>query len=98
MLDRLEEEPEPEEEPTASQPVVPSVAPAGQEFQYRTEVVSVKQLTDGKTLAELLNGASADSWELVEIIAAGERHVVLLRKLKRREAEGRRVGFSLQGP
>ena len=98
MRDRFEEEPEPEDEPEASRPVVPSVGPAGQEFEYRTEVVSVKQLTDGKTLAELLTGASADSWELVEIIAAGERHVVLLRKLKRRESEGRRVGFALQGP
>ena len=49
---------------------------------------------DGTTLADRLTRASADGWDLVEIIGAGERHAILLRKAKRPERPGRPVGFA----
>jgi hypothetical protein len=100
MRERLEEEPEPEEEPdvetataVAPSPPLPSVADVGREFEYRTKLVTAAQVTDGTTLAEELTNASADGWDLVDIISAGERHAILLRRVKRPDRVERRVGF-----
>jgi hypothetical protein len=51
-------------------------------------------VTDGTTLAAQLTGASKDGWDLVDIINAGDRHAVLLRRLKRPERNARQVGFA----
>ena len=101
MRARLEEEPEPDEpdedEPAgaASSTLVPAVAAdGGREFEYRTELVTAAQVLDGSTLAEQLTKASADGWDLVDIIGAGDRHAILLRKAKRLDRPGRPVGFA----
>jgi hypothetical protein len=98
MRERIEEEPEPEEQnPPGTTSTVPSVAPDGRVFEYRTELLTTKQLADGKSLADLLNRTSLDDWDLVDVMAAGERHVVLLRKVRTEKREDRRVGFRLPG-
>ena len=99
-----EEEPEPDEDPdedpdeapaaTAASAVVPSVGAAGREFEYRTELLTAEQIVDGSTLAERLTAASAEGWDLVDVIPANGRHAVLLRKLKHQERAGRQVGFA----
>ena len=92
-------EPEPEEEPVAPPPgssLVPTVPGAGgREFEYRTELVSQAELADGRTRPAKLTKASADGWDLVEIIQAGEQHVILLRQPKKASREARPVGFML---
>jgi hypothetical protein len=101
MGERLEEEPEPDEEPdetpaaTAPGTLVPSVTggDGGREFEYRTELVTAAQITDGNTLAEQLTKASTDGWDLVDIVNAGERHAILLRRAKKPSAGSRLVGF-----
>jgi len=105
MKPRAEEEPEPDEDPDeepATAPaatgsgLVPSVeGGGGRDFEYRTELVTAAQLTDGKSLPDLLTKASAEEWDLVEILAAGDRHVVLLRRRKKPQREARPVGFRL---
>jgi hypothetical protein len=67
------------------------------EFDYRTEVLTVEQVLDGKTLAETLAAASAEGWHYVGVVDAGESRVVLLRKLKKTERERRSVGFAAPG-
>jgi hypothetical protein len=100
MRERLEEDPDEEpdvESPPASTTAtapLSTVSSAAREFEYRTELVSDKQILDGKTLAEQLTKASTDGWDLVEIIAAGERHAILLRRVKRTERTSRPVGFT----
>ncbi len=64
------------------------------EYEYRTEVLTVDQVSDGKTLPDLLNRAGADGWHLTEIVDGGSSRVVLLRKLKKAERERRMVGFA----
>jgi len=102
MRERLEEEPEPDEEPddepSAALPpgtLVP-LSEGGREFEYRTEVVTSAEVVDGTTLPAQLTRASADGWDLVEIVNAGDRHAVLLRRVKRPERSSRPVGFSPQ--
>jgi hypothetical protein len=96
MSHRLEEEPEeePEDEEAAAVTPVPRVAGDSREYEYRTELLSVAQVLDGTTLPDRLNQASGDGWDLVDIIAAGEQHAILLRRLKRPERPPRPVGFS----
>jgi hypothetical protein len=102
MRERLEEEPEPDEEPdeepaavaTAPSTAIPSVADGSREFEYRTELVTAAQVVDGTTLASQLTKASADGWDLVDIVNAGDRHAVLLRRAKRAERNARPVGFT----
>jgi hypothetical protein len=103
MRERLEEEPEPDEEPD-EEPASVATAPGaslaavssdgGREFEYRTDLVTVEQVVDGTTLAGQLTKASADGWDLVDIINAGDRHAVLLRRAKRPERNARPVGFT----
>ena len=94
-----DEEPEPGEEPEAPPPgasLVPTVPGAGgREFEYRTELLTQAELADGKTLPEKLTRASADGWDLVDVIHAGEQHVILLRQPKKAARETRPVGFML---
>jgi hypothetical protein len=94
---RLEEEPDEPEETVAvaGPPTVPSVAPpGGREFEYRTELLSAAEVTDGKTLAKRLTTASKDGWDLVEVIGVSDVYAVLLRRPKTVERESRQVGFS----
>ena len=94
---RVEEEPdEPDETVAVAGPTsVPIVAPpGGREYEFRTELLTVAEITDGKTLAERLTAASKDGWDLVEVIGAGDRHAVLLRRPKTVERESRQVGFA----
>lgn len=102
MRERLEEEPEPDEEPdetpaavaTAPGGQVPSVSDGGREHEYRTDLLTAAEVVDGATLAGQLTKASADGWDLVDIINAGDRYAVLLRRAKRPERSARPVGFT----
>jgi hypothetical protein len=100
MRARSEEEPDPEEDPgeeepaaSTTTPLVPAVAAGGREFEYRTQLVTAVEVVDGSTLADQLTQASADGWDLVEIIPAGDRHAILLRRPKGQNREVRPVGF-----
>jgi hypothetical protein len=103
----FEEEPEPEpdpeepdapEAPAISAPTaMPSIAGENREFEYRTEVLTTAKVTDGKTLAKVLNEASTDGWDLVKVIEAADQYVVLLRKAKSAARSDRRVGFAIRG-
>jgi hypothetical protein len=99
MRVRSEEEPEPDEDPgeetatAAPGPVVPAVGSGTRELEYRTELITAAEVVDGKSLAERLNTASSDGWDLVEIIQAGDRYAALLRRPKAPDREQRRVGF-----
>ncbi len=93
------EEPEaPDEEPAAraaSGTLVPRVdaSAADREYEYRVDVVTVGQVLDG-TIAEKLSDASHDDWHLVDIIDAGDKKALLLRKRKQKESARRPVGFA----
>ena len=88
-----DEEPEPEQAPSqaAVATVVPSVGSAGREFEYRTEDLAVGEIADG--LAKRLTDASKDGWDFVQVVDAGERRVILLRRAKRAERHAKPVGF-----
>jgi hypothetical protein len=92
---------EPEDLPAAPATMVRAGAQANgsgdTEFDYRTEVLTLEQLVDGTTLAETLARASSDGWHYVAVVDAGDRRVVLLRKLKKTERERRSVGFAPPG-
>ena len=103
MRERLEEDPDfddddddMDEGPVATSPHRAIVPPpdASREYEYRTDLVTSAEVTDGSTLPGLLTKASADGWDLVDIINAGDRHAVLLRRLKRSERNARQVGFA----
>lgn len=96
MRERLEEDPE-HEEASPSQSAIPTVTPVGREFEYRTDALTNADVTKGTKLIELLNKSAADGWDLVEIINAGDNHVVLQRKGKPPKRDSRRVGFTLPG-
>jgi hypothetical protein len=69
------------------------VGPGARDLEYRTELVTAAQVVDGSTLAEQLTKASSDGWDLVDIIQAGDRYTILLRRPKMSDREARRVGF-----
>jgi hypothetical protein len=101
MRERFEEEPEPEEPDetpgdvaTAPGVQVPSVSDVGREHEYRTDLLTAAEVIDGNTLAGQLTKASGDGWDLVDIINAGDRYAVLLRRAKRPERNARPVGFT----
>jgi hypothetical protein len=100
MRVRSEEEPEPDEDPGQETavaappgPMVPAVGPGARELEYRTELVTAAEVVDGSSLAERLNSASGDGWDLVEIIQAEDRYAILFRRPKASDREARRVGF-----
>ncbi len=79
----------------ASAAVVPAVpAPAEHDYEYRVVVLSLEQVLDGKTLPERLSQASRDEWHLVEIIDAGDRKAILLRKRKEKKGNRHPLGFA----
>jgi len=92
---------EPEDIPAAPTAMVTGPAHANgageREFDYRTEVLSLEEVADGRTLPERLAAASADGWHYVDSIDAGASRVILLRKVKKTERERRSVGFTPPG-
>ncbi|TMD05315.1 MAG: hypothetical protein E6J02_11425 [Chloroflexi bacterium] len=94
---------DPDEEPgqnaAASAVATPQVSngTADREWEFRTETLSLAEITDGKTLGERLTAASADGWHLVDVVDAGERRVLVLRKPRKPERERRTVGFAPPG-
>ena len=103
LPDEPDEDPEyePDDEPTTTLTQNSSTLTGGgggeRDWEYRTEVLSVAQVADGKTLVELLTVAGTDNWHLVEIIDAGESRVVLLRRQRKAQKERRSVGFAPPG-
>lgn len=104
--EQLPEEPDadpdfdPEDEPVQAltQSPTPSTGGSGErDWEYRTEVLSVAQVADGKSLVEKLTEAASDSWHLMEVIEAGESRVLLLRRQRKSQKERRSVGFSPPG-
>jgi hypothetical protein len=95
--DEEPEEPETEPEPSSSttSPAVVVAAPSSQgvAFDYRTEVLTAKEVLDGTTLPDKLARESAEGWDLVDLIQAENRHVIILRKPKKPDRSERRVGF-----
>ncbi|MBO0703164.1 MAG: hypothetical protein J2P38_09550, partial [Candidatus Dormibacteraeota bacterium] len=100
---RADEEPEepdtPEPEPQSPSAVSPkalvvTAAPSqGVAFEYRTEVLTAEQVLDGTTLPEKLAQESSEGWDLVDLVQAQDKHVILLRKPKKTDRGERRVGF-----
>jgi hypothetical protein len=102
MRRRAEEDPDDpdydDEEVQVQAAPVPAVSLGGREYEFKTEVLAMGQVTDGKTLPERLTAASAEGWDLVEIVDAGESRVLLLRRAKRTSREPRSVGFAPYRP
>jgi hypothetical protein len=98
----IEPDEDPEYEPEDMPAAPPTMVRSGSqsdgsgehEFDYRTAMLTIEQLVDGKTLAELLATSSADGWHYVGVVDAADRRVVLLRKLKKTQRERRSVGFA----
>ena len=102
QVPNIEPDEDPEYEPEDI-PAAPATMTSGssstdgygeREFEYRTEVLSLEQVLDGKTLGARLTAASAEGWHLVDIVDAGDRRVLVLRKLKKSERVARSVGFA----
>jgi hypothetical protein len=98
MRHRFEEEPEPDEPgeaPVAAPPapIVPAVPGGSRDLEYRTDLLTAAEVVDGSTLADRLTQAAGEGWDLVDIVHAGERYAVLLRRPKAQDREERRVGF-----
>ena len=102
---RFEEEPdedpdepdeEPEDRPEARQLVAQATTAGtgGREFEYRTEAISATELHDGHSLADRLTAASAEGWDLVDVITAADASLILTRRPRRRPRESRPVGFA----
>ena len=103
MPTHLEEEPDEPDEPDQPTPGdgaapavrnIPSVGMPTREWEYSTKVLTVAQVVDGKSLVAILKNASADGWELAEVVDGGEKRVLLMRRPKRSTQEARRVGFA----
>jgi hypothetical protein len=108
---RLRSEDDPDEEPdepdhpdhpgdgaALAGTMVPTVGIPVREWEFSTQVLTVAQLIDGATLVKLLKEAGADGWELTDVIDAGEKRVLLMRRSKRSARESRRVGFAPPTP
>ena len=96
-----DEEPDEPEEPNhpgddgaAATRIVPSVSLPVRDWEFSTQVLTVAQLVDGVTLVKLLKEAGSEGWELTDVIDAGEKRVLLMRRPKRSARETRRVGFA----
>ena len=91
------DEPDADPEPAAAVPapgMVPSVGSRGDlQYDYRVDAITNAELLDGKSLPRLLAEATEGEWHLVDIIDAGDRKAVLLRKRKDTRPERRPVGF-----
>jgi hypothetical protein len=92
-----EEEPdEPEQPADGAAPTthVPSVGMPAREWEYSTEVMTVAQVADGTSLVKFLQASGIDGWELSDVVDAGDKRVLLMRRSKRSSRESRRVGFA----
>jgi hypothetical protein len=92
-----EEDPdEPEQPADGAAPAthVPSVGMPAREWEYSTEVMTLAQVADGTSLVKFLQAAGIDGWELSDIVDAGDKRVLLMRRSKRSSRESRRVGFA----
>jgi hypothetical protein len=78
---------------TATQ-AVPHVGLPLREWEFSTQVLTLAQVVDGVTLVKVLKQAGEDGWDLTDVIDAGEKRVLLLRRPKRSRRESRRVGFA----
>ena len=87
---------EPEQPADGAAPTrhVPSVGMPNREWEYSTEVMTVAQVVDGTSLVKFLQAASADGWELSDVVDGGDKRVLLMRRSKRSSRESRRVGFA----
>ena len=104
MATHAEEDPDEPDEPEspnapdngASAPtrMVPSVGLPSREWEYSTHVLTLAQVTDGKTLVQVLKDSAGEGWELAEVVDGGEKRVLLMRRPKRGQREARRVGFA----
>jgi len=74
--------------------MVPSVGMPSREWEYTTHVLTLAQVTDGKTLVQVLKDSAGEGWELAEVVDGGEKRVLLMRRPKRGQREARRVGFA----
>ena len=98
-----DEDPEYEPEDIPAAPATMMAGPAHangageRDFEYRTEVLTLEQVTDGKTLPDRLAALSSEGWHYVDVVDAGESRVVLFRKAKKTERERRSVGFAPPG-
>ena len=103
----LRSEEDPDEEPdepgqpnhpgdgaATSTQMVPSVGLPLREWEFSTQVLTVTQVADGTTLVKTLKDAAADGWELSDVVDAGDKRVLLMRRPKRGQRESRRVGFA----
>ena len=102
MRERNEDDPDEEpDEPDetgdgAARPggIVPSVAFPTREWEYATQNLSAAQVADGTTLVKTLKDAAGEGWELDQVLEAGDKRVLLMRRPKRESRESRRVGFA----
>ena len=105
MEPRFEEDPdeEPDEPAQPAHPdgargaaagLVPAVGLPSREWEYSTHVLTLAQVTDGKTLVQVLKDSAGEGWELADIVDGGEKRVLLMRRPKRGQREARRVGFA----
>ena len=92
--DHEPETPEPASDTRRPAGLLPSVELPSREWEYRTENLTVAQVADGATLVKVLKEGAADGWELDQVVEAGEKRVLLLRRQKRQSRESRRVGFA----
>ena len=104
MANHDEEEPEEPDDPEepdgpdngamAPTRLVPTVGMPNREWEFTTHVLTVAQVADGTTLVTQLKDDAVEGWELAEIVDAGDKRVMLMRRPKRPQREARRVGFA----
>ena len=90
----MEEEPEPIIVPAEpdEEPEEPAEEPAAS--AATATIVPRVDAPIERTIADKLSEASHDEWHLVDIIDAGDKKALLLRKRKQKEAARRPVGFA----
>jgi hypothetical protein len=104
MNPRLEEEPdeEPDDPQEPARPgdgaaptsLIPNVGVPSREWEYSTKVMTLAEVADGSSLVKVLQDSAVEGWELADIIDAGDKRVLLMRRPKRPSHESRRVGFA----
>jgi hypothetical protein len=78
--------------------MVPNVGMPGREWEFSTQVMTVAEVADGKSLVKALKDAAVEGWELAQVIDGGDKRVLLMRRPKRGQREARRVGFAPPSP
>lgn len=91
---------EPDDAPAGPSTLTTSVHANGasgggdREYEYRSEMLGIEEVADGHTLVEKLNAGTTDGWHLVDVIDAGDKRLLLLRKVRKTERAHRTVGFA----